>query len=65
MASASKRIPVTEERWEQLNELKEAGQTYDELLDEMIEDFRRRRLAEMVREKREEGEFVEVDTDEW
>lgn len=65
MSSANKRIPVTEERWEQLNELKSAGQTYDELLDELIDEYKQKQLAEMVREKREEGEFVEVDTDEW
>jgi len=29
---ASKRIPVTKERWKELNDLKEAGQTYDALL---------------------------------
>lgn len=65
MTTASKRIPVTEERWEELNELKSAGQTYDELLDELIEEFKRHQLAEMVREKREAGEFVEVDTEDW
>ena len=32
MSNATKRIPVTEERWEELNELKGAGETYDELL---------------------------------
>lgn len=65
MARANKRIPVTEERWKELNELKEAGQTYDELLAELVESHRRRRLAETIRAKREDGEFVEVDPDEW
>ena len=63
--SADKRIPVTEERWKELGELKEAGQTWDELLNELIEEHKHHRLAEMVKEKRAEGTFVEVDTDEW
>lgn len=63
--SAEKRIPVTEERWRELAEMKKAGQTYDDLLHEMIQEFKEHRLAEMVREKREAGEFVEVDVDDW
>lgn len=63
--SADKRIPVSEERWRELGEMKDAGQTYDDLLEELIETHRKHRLAEMVREKREDGEFVEPDTDDW
>ena len=50
---ANKRIPVTEERWKELNELKEAGETYDELLGELIQQTNRRRLANRAREGRE------------
>jgi len=32
-----KRIPVTEAVWNELSDLKAAGQTYSELLEEMIE----------------------------
>lgn len=46
MSNASKRIPVTEKRWKELNELKEAGQTYDELLEELIQQHNRRELAQ-------------------
>lgn len=53
MSQANKRIPVTEERWKELNELKEAGQTYDELLEELIQERNRRQLASRVREVRE------------
>ncbi|MFB6150360.1 MAG: hypothetical protein ABEJ40_01000 [Haloarculaceae archaeon] len=53
MSNASKRIPVTEERWRELNELKEAGETYDDLLGELIQEHQRRRLAERAREVRE------------
>ncbi|QGA82505.1 hypothetical protein [Halomicrobium sp. LC1Hm] len=53
MSGANKRIPVTEERWKELNELKQAGETYDELLDELIQEHQRRQLAERTREIRE------------
>lgn len=65
MSKAEKRIPVTEERWEELHELKGAGQTFDELLSELIEEKKKQNLAEMVREKREHGQFADVDVDEW
>lgn len=53
MSRAEKRIPVTEERWKELNELKDAGQTYDELLADLIREHNRRHLAERAREVRE------------
>lgn len=53
MSNANKRIPVTEERWTELAELKEAGETYDELLAELIEEHKRRQLAERARAVRE------------
>lgn len=42
--SADKRIPVTEETRRELHELKEPGQTYDELLQELARQRRRRDL---------------------
>lgn len=56
--AADKRIPVTEKRWKQLNNLKDAGQTYDELLKELIQSYNRSELAEQARETRD------ADTDE-
>jgi predicted CopG family antitoxin len=53
MSNAEKRIPVTEERWKELNELKSAGKTYDDLLGELIQAHNRRQLADKVREVRE------------
>ncbi|WP_120246854.1 hypothetical protein [Halopiger aswanensis] len=53
MSNANKRIPVTEERWHELNELKDAGETYDELLAELIQERQRQQLAERTREVRE------------
>jgi predicted CopG family antitoxin len=45
---AVKRIPVTEPVWRALAEMRSAGQTYAELLEEMIEDRKKRRLEEDV-----------------
>jgi predicted CopG family antitoxin len=53
MSRAEKRIPVTEERWKELNELKEAGQTYDDLLEELLQEHNRRQLADRARAVRE------------
>ena len=56
---ATKRIPVTEIMWTELSELKRAGQTYSELLEEMIEDKKKARLFQDMEKIEEEGEFVE------
>jgi len=56
---ATKRIPVTENVWTELSELKRAGQTYSELLEEMIEDKKKARLFRDMEKIEEEGEFVE------
>jgi predicted CopG family antitoxin len=53
MSNANKRIPVTEERWKELNELKGAGETYDDLLRELIQEHQRRRLVERATKVRE------------
>ncbi|GAA0209636.1 hypothetical protein [Halobaculum roseum] len=53
MSKANKRIPVTEERWRELNELKEAGETYDDLLEDLIQEHQRHKLAEKTRAVRE------------
>ncbi|MBU1975946.1 MAG: hypothetical protein KKG59_06085 [Nanoarchaeota archaeon] len=41
----TKRIPVSEDRWKQLGRIKEAGQTYDELLGVLLQAFNKRKLA--------------------
>lgn len=41
-------IPVTEERWNELRDLKAEGQSYDELLGLLVQEHRRRRLTEAV-----------------
>lgn len=39
-------IPVTEERWNELRDLKAEGQSYDELLGLLVQEHRRRRLTD-------------------
>ena len=46
---AVKRIPVTEPVWKDLAEMRSAGQTYTDLLTEMIEEKKKRRLEEDVK----------------
>jgi predicted CopG family antitoxin len=57
---AVKRIPVTEPVWKDLSEMRSAGQTYAELLADMIEERKRRRLEEDVKRwhSRKDDEFV-------
>lgn len=56
--SLSKRIPVTEQVWKELAEMKKAGQTYNDLLAEMIELRKKRRLVEDVNRSLQEDDFV-------
>lgn len=44
-----KRIPVSEDRWKELGRLKEAGQTYDELIGELVQAHNRRELASFAK----------------
>ena len=56
--SADKRLPVTEETRKELHELKEPGQTYDDLLKELAQQRRRQDLEQRFQE------LEEVDSDE-
>lgn len=53
MGSASKRIPVKEETWRSLGELKGAGETYDDVLTALIQEHNRKVLGEKMRETEE------------
>ena len=55
---ANKRIPVREETWRELARIKKAGQTYDDLLQKLIEEKRRMKLEEDIAEW-EKDESVE------
>lgn len=61
MALATKRIPVTEETLELIKDLGTKGQTYDDLLKEMAEAYRREKFLRMLKERREEGDFEDFD----
>lgn len=55
------RIPLSEERRNELRDLKAGGQSYDELLAEMIQHEKERRLSEMFDQSLEEDEFVPLE----
>ena len=57
---ATKRIPVTEAVWNELSDLKTAGQTYSQLLEEMIEDRKKARLFRDMEWIEAESEFVQL-----
>ncbi len=44
--TATKRIPVSEGVWEEISELKRPGQTFDDLLAQMVEQEKKRRFIE-------------------
>ena len=56
-----KRIPVSKEVWEELGGMKKAGETYDDLLREMIQEHNRKKLMEKMK-KVEEMEKEELET---
>jgi predicted CopG family antitoxin len=60
--AAVKRIPVTEKVWKDLADIRSAGQTYTDLLAEMIEDRRKCRLEEDVRKwsNRKKKDYVSL-----
>ncbi len=57
---ATKRIPVSQEIWEELNRLKEPGQTYDDLLEELLEREKKLNLIRDMKRIDETAEFVEL-----
>ncbi len=54
--TANKRIPVSEELWERLGQMKQAGQTYDDLLREIVQKANREELADRMDEVRDSDE---------
>ncbi len=62
--SKIKRIPVKETTWRNLHELKEAGQSYDDLLTRMIQREQDWRDWKMIAEIDRTGEYVAFDPDE-
>jgi len=62
--SQIKRIPVKEFTWRSLHDLKEAGQSYDDLLSRMIQRERDYRDWQMIVDIDRAGEFVSFDPEE-
>lgn len=62
--SLIKRIPVKESTWRSLHDLKEAGQSYDDLLAGMIKREQDCQDWEMISEIEKKGEFVAFDPEE-
>ena len=58
--SAVKRIPVTEPVWKDLAEMRTAGQTYTDLLSEMIEERKKLHLSRDIKQIEEKGTFVSL-----
>lgn len=48
----AKHIPVSEQTWKQLGKMKEAGQTYDQLLQQLLWQSNRGKLAVKARDAR-------------
>jgi predicted CopG family antitoxin len=59
--TATKRIPVTEKTWQEISELKQPGQTFDELLSRMAEREKMHRLVNDLKRIEEEEEFVDFE----
>ena len=64
--SAEKRIRVSEERREQLHVMKGVGESYDDVLAELIQEHNRRELAERMNEvdEMDADEMVSLDANE-
>ncbi|WP_281767168.1 antitoxin VapB family protein [Methanoculleus bourgensis] len=58
--NATKRIVVKEEVWAALSSTREPGMTYSELIEEMIEHEKKRRLVEDIKRIQEREELVEI-----
>ena len=60
MSKADKRIPVREETFEELGELKGAGETWDEVMQDLIEARQIQNRRELL-ERTDDDEFVPLD----
>jgi len=60
MAKATKRIPVREDTFEELGELKGAGETWDDVLQGLIEAQQLENRRELL-DRTDDDEFVPLD----
>lgn len=59
--TAIKRIPVTEKTWQEISELKQPGQTFDDLLSLMADREKMHRLANDLKRIEEDEDFVDFE----
>jgi len=57
---ATKRVAVTETVWSELSDLRRPGETFSQLLAELIEREKNARLIEHLKKIADEGDFVEL-----
>lgn len=57
---ATKRLAVTESVWAELSDLKRPGETFSQLLEEMIEREKKARTIAHLKKIADEGDFVEL-----
>ena len=58
----TKRIPLSQARWEQLGDIKQAGQTYDDLLADMVIAYNRSKLVKIAKEaKKGKGSWTKLE----
>lgn len=60
----TKRVPIKEPTWKKLGKMKEAGQTYDDLIKDLIQEANRAELAKKVKESKEKDEDDLISLDE-
>ena len=57
---ATKRVALTESVWAELSDLRRPGETFSQLLAEMIEREKKARLVAHLKLIADEGDFVEL-----
>lgn len=60
----TKRIPVSERIWKQLGKEKEAGETYDDLIQKLLQSYHRLNLMRKIKNVEEMDSDALVDIDE-
>ena len=60
MSKANKRIPVREQTFEKLGDFKGAGETWDDVLQELIEARQQQNRRELI-ERTEDDTYVSLD----
>jgi len=63
MTSDTKRVPIKEPTWKKLGKMKEAGQTYDDLIRELLQKAKRAELANKAQstKNKEEDKLTSID----